>query len=321
MRLTLEDGWATIADGLHIHRWFLHVEPHLEELERARYERMRAQRAPTFPDLSQARGTWSKGALEHLTHPDQPDDPVPPGRPRPRTIASSRLCGKDVILANMDSVVSGAGDDLVVKASLLVEGMPDPPVGQEALDRVSHLVDVASLTPMVQLTTDVVVNTDETTAADHSEPSSRLLRTIYVSPSDVPHYGEQIVAAAVGRLLRGFLDWNPVQAQERSWWSPSRRRPVPRAAFAWEVLATALRHRYLTRILAHPEARLCQYERSACRFRLEQVRLLVDQLVVDVYDLAESFNELVLYDLVTTLFPGPRQFDKYRRGIGAGQSE
>lgn len=281
-RSTLEKGWSLLADGLHIHRFYLSVEParerHLEQL----HEQARGRWGDRLPDLGRLRTRLSDALLEHLLHPAQRAQW--PSRPFTAPRAALPVAGVPVVFAQAPHLTEPEG---IVDADFALHGEPaiDPGYAQ----RVERHLDAADLGYLVPLCAEVVVHGPQPAG----QPP---LGTIYLAPpDDTPvMYGLRLVAAAARALMTAFIRADTVAPEsERTWQIGQGEAGLPRDEVAARSLETGLSLRYLA-------AQARRYD-----------------AVLD--SVAAAFCDVNAADLLVTSFPGSRQFAKYADGGGAGQ--
>jgi hypothetical protein len=309
---TLADGWATIADGLHIHRWYLHVEPYRRE-QAVSLQESHARAYGTGQSLTSAAAksvvdTFGAGLAEHLFRQQlMAGDLAALSELRPPT-ATMELAGRRVICAIGRQLI---GRRLaVLPAEALYTG--SPVLTSSFADEVTALLEQTHLAFVPQLVVDVVV---------HGDVPETPMGTVSFDPPKTPdHYAERLLDGAARQLAtlfvvtRGmYLGGRATPAAEPSgeWRSIEQDGTIGTTEMTAEIVAASIRYRYWER--------LARAGHSAAHTMLPGQRELVAAYESVVYDVADATDDLNCYDLVTTLYPGPRQFAKYQTGAGAGQ--
>lgn len=298
-RLPIEDAWRTIADGLHIHRWYLHPAVMLDK----RAAELRAAAAAPRP--------WSPtppsdGLVEHVRHPAQPAPPPPPPAPD-RTIPTVHLCGVPVAaVADEDCFVDPLGF-LVARVDRLTGACR---LSEDLAAAVTRLVEAAELGYLVQIGVSLVVRTDD----EHTTPP--LTVTVPRSDDAVGFAAALLAGAAVG-WLRLFALSAPTREVREPEYDPAAWTAAV-APDAERGIRLAVLIRLHAAILAN--GLVSGLDAASTRHRLAALCAEAERTTARVYDGAAGLP-LIASDLLTTMFPGPRRFEKYQSGAGAGQAQ
>jgi hypothetical protein len=300
--VTIEDGWRTIIDGMTMHRWFLAPHRHLDRLLAERWADLTAK-VGGLPDLPALRRRWTRAALLQLTHPEQPAAEVRTalreGRsesPAPLAVRAARR------LAN--------GGLLVPPASL---GASDPDLAA-AVTRALALLRVAGLEPLRRVAVEIVAAVDEPPPHAEAWRIGESLVPVDIDSDDIGLM-VQIGCGAALQYLHGIWAYysKPGEGNELVR-SPLSGREVTVADLAAEAIGAGTAHRLLTELVRRhgPDGGTLDKHLDIAT---EQVRVLAPV----VYQ-TEFRIELTCFETVNVSFPGPRQFEKYERGYGLGQS-
>jgi hypothetical protein len=281
-RLPIEHAWRTIADGLHIHRWYLHPAPML----RARAAWLRAAHGlpPETPT----------GWIEHLCHPAQGAGPVAADR-----MSTVDLCGTRVaVMADVDCFVDPLGFRIARAAAL--RGRPRLP--SDVAAEIGRAVHAAELAYLVEVGVSVLVRADEPVLCPPG--------TVAVpAAGSAVELAAGLLAEAAVCWLRAFALSAPESGGTEPVYDPAAwAHAVPEAAEHGIRLAVQIRlYEALAGVGTEPERTLAKLRDEAAR------------TVDAVYATAERLP-LIACDFLVTMFPGPQRFAKYTGGGGAGQS-
>jgi hypothetical protein len=283
--LPIEDAWRTIADGLHIHRWFLHPARMLDE---------RANRLLDDAPAALRADPPGPGLLEHLCHPDQAE----PAAPVPHA-STVDICGARVTAVTADDCFIDAHGLSIVRNDRLGTAPALPP---ELAGAISSLTAAAGLEYLVQVGVSVLVR------GDPHQPTPPGTVAIRGGTSAVDIAADLLAGAAAG-WLRLFALSAVRPAQPEPTYDPASWRTAVAPA-AESGIRIAVQIRLLQALSGHE---------TGSASRLAGLRERAAQALPEVYTAADALP-LIAADLLVTMFPGPRRFAKYHGGGGAGQS-
>lgn len=309
---TLADGWSTIADGLHIHRWFLHVEPYRRERVSALRENHARRHGPrlslTPTEAESVADTYGVGVAEHLFRQELTPDALVALRSSSPLPAVVRLAGRRVVSVRGEDL-TGHSPAVLPAEVLRTRG---PALAPEFAAEVTALLDHTQVAFVPQLVADVVVHGDVTEV-----PAG----TVVLQPPATPdRYAEKLLVSAARQFATLFVvtrgmylggRTTPAPAPGGTWKSVEDGSEVGTTEMFAEIIAASMRFRFWERLAGAGH--------SAATTILPDQRERVSSYLPVVYDVAHAADDLNCYDLITTLCPGPRQFAKYRTGTGAGQ--
>jgi hypothetical protein len=309
------------ADGLHIHRWFLSVQPYLDARERRLTEQALAA-GPSdraTQQLTRLRAILPQAAIEHILDPAQPDPLL--DLPEPGSSSScpaiTDLCGQRVAVVD-HSACRAVSNGVIIAASSLA--------GQATAATLSKLSDASALLAatdlayVVQLGLQVIV----VAPGGHGAAVRRfaIARTGEIAePATVIDVAQELLRAAAPTWVSLFLEVGAARQRElhaaAASDAPQTSQLSSRAvAEAIAFYQAAVVYRFLLAALSlGPQPS----DRALCRDRLRAINAEIARIGTRVYEVADSLQEPMTSDLLRISFPGPHQFDKYRDGAIAGQ--
>lgn len=302
----LEDAWRQLADGVHMHRYFLHVCPMREQYMQQLLDR--AVRSPRDDTQKSSAPSWLTGYLEHAvagTELNASDryEPVPPSSGPTVT-----LLERPIIVGNSTDCVDSRGERVLTRDFL---HRKEPRMSPEFADRVSGFLSASQLSYLVTIPVGVIVQIQGSPGTPINRKLPKHLATIYVpSAHDPLSHGEGIAAGAADLWFRSFWLASP-DAADRAEVSPTTLLRARR------ILSAAVRFRYLSKLIQNS---MTMPERTVCLQRLQLVNKQLRSYESKAYQIIESLDDLNLYDFINSFFPGTRQFEKYGEGLGIGQS-
>jgi hypothetical protein len=321
--VTIQDGWTLTADGLHIHRWYLHVEPlrwdRLDALYEAHPDRPRIAAALAGRPLEEIARVVGPTPTEHLLR-------------RPWTADSERAF-RDFRTPEQPLVVAEAacepeGRSFVVPAEVIAR--PElqwsfPPGFQE---EAAAWLASAELGYLARLAGGVVVHVDRRPDPVGDVPDEEPLTTLLVQWDEHPvRYAGRLAVAAGAEVLRLFIETgtmyvNAPEGQPRDARPPTRyvdldgAGRVPAAGIAVEIFSACVALRYWSRLARSSHGDTVDTVVAA---ELEAAENDVRRYADVVYPVGEAFGCIDTFDLINAFYPGPRQFAKNRIGVGPGQ--
>ncbi|MEQ4305085.1 hypothetical protein ABNF97_27515 [Plantactinospora sp. B6F1] len=344
--VTLQDAWLLAADGLHIHRWYLHAEPFRWDRVRDRYHRHEQRdeidKATGGRPIEDSGRRLGVTILEHLLCQPVTSATVELLRDGWTGVPALAVGPHRALVADADRCLP-AGESYVVPADVIRDPAGAPPSRFAAA--VDALLAATGLGYLVRLAGGAIIHEDgvlpgERDVISDDEP----LTTLVVSRNDDPaEYTADLVAAAGVEFLRLFIETGNMYVNATS--GPPDARPAKRfhtmpdgtrvssCLPATRAFAAAVRHRYWQRLASAlapgdsapvpggsagapdlPVVSRDQIERHLATASAE-LRAVEDI----VYPVAESLSCIDSFDLINSYVPGPRQFEKNLIGLGPGQ--
>lgn len=291
--LPIQHAWQALANGMHVHRWFLHTAPMLRD---------RAEHLLSSAGLEASTGLEppiSCFLLEHLCHAGQPTPSA--GSVLDHSMRPLTLCGVPVVAVFDD-------DDCFVDESgmSIVRRTPSGRLGlcSETAAEITELIESAGLGYLIEVGVSVVVRTDR----------PRLFPPGTIA---IPTEGRPLDLAAelVAEAATGWLGLFTISAPRPDPHDPVYD-PVTWPNIVGGAAVTGIRLGAAWRLFeaaAGPARHSAEFIR-----RLRENRDTADHIRSAVYAAADELP-LIASDLLVTMFPGPRRFAKYEAGSGAGQ--
>ncbi|WUI00406.1 hypothetical protein OHR68_00830 [Spirillospora sp. NBC_00431] len=292
--LPIQHAWQALADGMHVHRWFLHTAPMLRDraehlLSSARPEPVTGSEPPISSFLA-----------EHLCHAGQPT-PVN-GSVLDHSRRPIFLCGAPVVvvLDNGDCFEDEFGMSIVRRDSFGRLGLRS-----ETAAEITELIESAGLGYLIEVGVSVVVRTDR--------PRLFPPGTIAIPTRGRPlELAAELVAEAAADWLGLFTMSAPRPNLRNPAYAPGTWPNIVAEAAGSGIRLAAVQ-RLLEAVADDPARRSAELIR-----RLRENRDTADRIRSAVYAAADTLP-LIASDLLVTMFPGPRRFAKYEAGSGAGQ--
>jgi hypothetical protein len=302
---TLEEGWTTLIDGLHIHRYYLQVQPardrHIEALYAAAY-------GAGVPELDELRRRFGEAVLEHLLHPAQPE---------PLTAASPTAPGPLGVVVDEDVTEPGE-EPAAIRASAV--GGPAKAMPDGTADFVRDSMRTAGLDYLLELCAEVVVLTDARRPPGQRDGHAPW-GTVRVARDDSPLRQATLIAGAAARqLFTCFARSGGAGATGTLLRSPVTGEEGDAEQVGADIIDAAVQWRYLDAMSRAEAEGQVEADRAWSARRLDELTALLPGCVEALPGLQKAIDHPNTYDVVASLVPGEHRFEgRYRGGGGLGQ--
>jgi hypothetical protein len=292
--LPVETAWALISEGLHIHRYFLHVDPLLKEFYAKKLERLEGINTLNHEFKPGEPGSWQTAVINHLSEGN-----------------FASVVHQLAALAPEEA----RGILILVQDSATVDELHFTPAKSEPmLAEATALIRSAELGFLIDLTVGVI-DTRQPSSAPAFQPSSP--RTVSIPISETAFaIADGLLRAGASQLVQLFALARFENTENRNEDPDILLAPFADGlATVGEAVGAAFVLRFYEALATqHPGAQTILNEQRASL--LESATTQENQIQVAV----KRVDYLPFTDLVETLLPTPRQFRKFQEGAGPGQS-
>lgn len=306
-----------MADGLHVHRYFLHLYGCRErELERRRADALIRWPTLMLPTAGEMAAFPGEGLATLALFATDPSDIMCWIAP-PADMLQPYGLGSGSFRLLKGPPTQGGWRPFEVKDLR-------SPVDTR-IRRCIELIEAAGLDSYVTLAFDSAVLTRGDAQREQPDCLLQVATGLTVLDEAASSVGmaDQLVTQSAKEWLRMFLVWNGDRKFDESviWPTPSGTDLVAAHVSSAAILGICLGHRLASRLLNIDSMELTSEEREELVDLFESAKHMIQRACPVAYELAHYFDDIMISDFLITLLPGPRQYERYLRGGGAGQSE
>lgn len=312
-RLELVDAWTGMLDGLQVHRWYLHAQPGIDAHIAALHSALVVEGPmadETVPLLSTLQKLVPSGALLHLLV----DTELPAW---PEVLKGfERVSRKGWAPRVVDESACSLHEGVLVSAT--TELLRDRLLAR-AVERAIELSWGSTLGYLPALGAQVIVLGRDT-------PAQTLPQTIQISAAaqDAIELADQIVTGAACEWITAYIADSRARfaiADDAEFRWSNREHAVPLVDAVTEVFVVASRARFLAELAEDRRLLIRPDEQQSVSTLAEAAAADLRSIQDGAYAVAEAAHDLLLRESLVVTVPGPRRFERYERGSGAGQAE